>query len=588
MQIKSTILTTAGLGLAATLTFLATPSEGWSTIGGDLGNGQRDFRIYDNFSDTQANNNTTADPNFPGYTGVEMAIWKGSIEWGSELHGNGDGDPSQAFGLGSGGANFDPSMQGNATSTGGSNDNVHSELSGDGGGVLAYTETPISDGWRIRYYREPWIWTDGPGTGGGGGYRIDIQGVACHEYGHGLGLGHSTVGGATMYPSISGNGVAARSISNDDSAGVQYVYGVASSSKPSIASLSLSGSTLTITGSGFSSSNNVVWFTQAGTGGSGTPVKVTGVSSSGGQLSVTVPGNAGSGDVMVKNSGSGHSSLSNAYPFDTSGGGGSGPANDDCANAEAIFGPTTVAFDNTGANTDGGSDCSDGGSSDIEADVWFMYTALASGGATVSTCGLTSIDTKIAVYDACGGTLIACNDDACGSSSEVSFSVTSLTSYVIRLGNYPGTSQGSGNLSIVEGTICSSGISNYCTSGANSTGGAAIITATGTPSIAANDIVLHAFPCPPYQFGLFFYGPNQINNPFGNGRLCVGGGIYRLGVVQMDAFGIADRAVDLTNPPQASGQIVSGSSWNFQFWFRDPGLGAGYDLSDGVEISFCD
>ncbi len=588
MQIKSTILTTAGLGLAATLTFLAAPSEGWSTIGGNLGNGQRDFRIYENFSDTQANNNTTAHASFPGYTGAEMAIWKASIEWGSELHGDGSGDDHQPNGLGSGGANFDPSMQGNATSTGGSNDNIHSEISGDGGGVLAYTETPISDGWRIRYYREPWIWTDGPGTGSGGGYRIDIQGVACHEYGHALGLGHTTVGGATMYPSISGNGVVARSINSDDSAGVQAVYGVASSGKPSINSLSLAGSTLTITGTGFSSANNVAWFTQAGTGGSGTPIKVTGLSSSGGQINVTVPGTAGSGDVLVKNSGSGHSSLSNAYPFDSAGGGGTGPANDDCANAETVIGPATVAFDNTGANTDGGADCSDGSSNDIEADVWFAYMAMATGGATISTCGLTSIDTKIAVYDACGGTLIACNDDACGSESEVSFNVNALTGYMIRVGNYPGTAQGSGSLSIVEGSICSSGISNYCTSGTNSTGGAAIITATGTPSIAANDIVLNAFPCPPNQFGLFFYGPNQSNNPFGNGRLCVSGGIYRLGVVQMDSFGIASKSLDVTSPPQASGQITSGSSWNFQFWFRDPGLGAGFDLSDGVEVSFCD
>jgi hypothetical protein len=42
-----------------------------------------------------------------------MAIWKGVSEWGSELHGgNGLGDPTQT--VGSGGANFDVSWQGNA------------------------------------------------------------------------------------------------------------------------------------------------------------------------------------------------------------------------------------------------------------------------------------------------------------------------------------------------------------------------------------------------------------------------------------------------------------------------------------------
>ena len=56
------------------------------------------------------------------------------------------------------------------------------------------------------------------GTGVAG---TDIQGVSCHEYGHALGLGHSTVGGATMFPSISGSGVGARSIAADDVAGIQ-------------------------------------------------------------------------------------------------------------------------------------------------------------------------------------------------------------------------------------------------------------------------------------------------------------------------------------------------------------------------------
>ena len=86
--------------------------------------------------------------------------------------------------------------------SGGTNDNINSAISGSSGGVLAFAETPISNGWRIRYY-ETWNWQDGPGNDG----NIDLQGVACHEYGHALGLGHTNVGGATMFPSISGSGV---------------------------------------------------------------------------------------------------------------------------------------------------------------------------------------------------------------------------------------------------------------------------------------------------------------------------------------------------------------------------------------------
>ncbi|MDP6839512.1 MAG: zinc metalloprotease [Planctomycetota bacterium] len=269
------------------------------------------------------------------------------------------------------------------------------------------------------------------------------------------------------------------------------------------------------------------------------------------------------------------------------GGGGAGPANDNCADCEPIIGPGTVAFDNTNANTDGGADCSDGGSNNIDADVWYCYLSFSSGTATVSTCGQTGIDTKIAVYDYCGGNLIACNDDTCGTDAEVSFPVSALTSYSIRIGSYPGSAEGSGTLTVSEGSGCSSSISNYCTSSANSTGGAATINAGGTASVSANDTLLSSYPVPPNQFGLFFYGPNQVNAPLGNGRLCVGGGVYRLGVVSSDSFGIAMHSLDITSPPQASGQITAGSTWNFQYWFRDPGTGASNDLSDAVQISFC-
>jgi len=252
MKLGQILLPAMAIGAVAML-FGSETSRGYSIMGGSLGLDQRDVRVFDNFTDASANNNTTPDANWPGYTGVELAIWKACGEWGSELHGgNGLGDPLQT--VGSGGANFDMSWQGNATSIGTTNQNTHSELAGSSGGVLAFTETPISDGWRIRYYSS-WTWQDGPGSVSGG---IDIQGVACHEYGHALGLGHSTVGGATMYPSISGTGTAQRSIAADDIAGVQHVYGVKSASKPTISSISVGSGSVTINGTNFSPSNNEV------------------------------------------------------------------------------------------------------------------------------------------------------------------------------------------------------------------------------------------------------------------------------------------------------------------------------------------
>ena len=235
MKLSKILLTAAAPIAALSLgTVLLTPgtSEGYSLIGGQLSQSQRDFRIFNNFTDSDANNNQTPDDQFPGAQGAVMAIWKASVEWGSELHGDGTGDPHQNGSLGSGGANFDPSFQGLATGVGGINDNIHSELSGSSGGVLAFTESPGSNGWRIRYYSS-WTWEDGPGTSLGFN-NIDLQGVACHEYGHAIGMAHSTASGATMGASIIGNGVQTRSINGDDQAGIQAAYGAASASKPVI------------------------------------------------------------------------------------------------------------------------------------------------------------------------------------------------------------------------------------------------------------------------------------------------------------------------------------------------------------------
>jgi len=319
MKLSKLLLATAPvlcLGLGATL---LTPgsTEGYSTIGGSLSQSQRDFRIFNNFTDSGANNNQTPDANFPGHQGAVMAIWKASIEWGAELHGNGNGDPHQPGDLGSGGANFDASFQGEATSVGTTNDNVHSELSGSSGGVLAFTETPISDGWRIRYY-SGWSWADGPGSSVSG---IDLQGVACHEYGHALGLGHSTVGGATMLPSISGSGVGQRSISTDDSNGIKAVYSAKATNKPRITGVSVASGVITITGTNFDATGNQIWFTQAATGGNGTPIKVINLTSNGTTLSATIPATAGPGDVQVRRNSTAHSGLSNAWPFDPGTGG---------------------------------------------------------------------------------------------------------------------------------------------------------------------------------------------------------------------------------------------------------------------------
>ena len=129
---------------------------------------------------------------------------------------------------------------------------------------------------------------------------------------------------------------------------------------------------------------------------------------------------------------------------------------------------------------------------------------------------------------------------------------------------------------------------NYCTPSANSTGSPAVMFYSGSQDVADNDFALSAFPLPANAFGLFFYGPNQASGSVGDGTICIGNGpLYRLPVVQADAFGVSEFMVDFTNLP-AGGAIANGDTMNFSLWYRDPTGGtAGYNFSDGLQVTFC-
>jgi hypothetical protein len=63
-----------------------------------------------------------------------------------------------------------------------------------------------------------------------------LEDVLTHEFGHALGLNHSTVTDATMYPSYGYCSQAMRTLASDDIAGVQSLYGVGSSGSTSSSS----------------------------------------------------------------------------------------------------------------------------------------------------------------------------------------------------------------------------------------------------------------------------------------------------------------------------------------------------------------
>lgn len=151
----------------------------------------------------------------------------------------------------------------------------------------------------------------------------------------------------------------------------------------------------------------------------------------------------------------------------------------------------------------------------------------------------------------------------------------------------------SGRIAIYSGDTCTPP-SNYCIPEQNSSGTWCFMGWSGSTSVSSNDLVLEATGAPANKVGLFFYGTGQVNVPVGDGRLCVGAnglGLFRLNpIVVTDNAGDVSKVVDLSSAPASAGdgEIVPGSHWNFQFWFRDPQGGpAGFNFSDGLEINFC-
>lgn len=70
-------------------------------------------------------------------------------------------------------------------------------------------------------------WTSQSEDPGGSGCSNEyyIEGVMVHETGHGIGLAHTTVTGATMYPSVSACNNGPASIATDDANGINALYG---------------------------------------------------------------------------------------------------------------------------------------------------------------------------------------------------------------------------------------------------------------------------------------------------------------------------------------------------------------------------
>ena len=156
----------------------------------------------------------------------------------------------------------------------------------------------------------------------------------------------------------------------------------------------------------------------------------------------------------IRVAGYGSTGASGLFTLRVIGGGGLPPAppfNDACQNRQGVA-DGTLSFSTATATTDGPVNAGCGFSGNIEKDIWFNYPAQTTGNLTVSLCG-SSFDTRLAIYlnPTCtdfDARLIACNDNFCGTASQLTIPIAQGSSYVLRIGGNGASTGGNGTLSL--------------------------------------------------------------------------------------------------------------------------------------------
>jgi hypothetical protein len=130
---------------------------------------------------------------------------------------------------------------------------------------------------------------------------------------------------------------------------------------------------------------------------------------------------------------------------------------------------------------------------------------------------------------------------------------------------------------------------NYCYNAPNSTGQMGRVTATGSPLVAHNAVVVRAYFLPPGSYGYFIVSSIAASIPGLPGpKLCLGGPNIGRFVNYIGQGPVISHPVDLTaipgNPPSV---VQPGDTWHFQCWYRDGGPGfTTTNMTDGLAITF--
>jgi hypothetical protein len=144
------------------------------------------------------------------------------------------------------------------------------------------------------------------------------------------------------------------------------------------------------------------------------------------------------------------------------------------------------------------------------------------------------------------------------------------------------------------GIDCPCGNDDPLSGCANSTQLGANMRGSGSSSFLADDLVVTSDQLPPNVFAVNYMGLLAAELPFGDGKLCTGGGypLFRFPIQNAGPSGTVTLGPGIVDYTQenfgALGEITPFSTWLFQIWYRNPTgpCGGGFNTSNGYTVMF--
>jgi hypothetical protein len=125
----------------------------------------------------------------------------------------------------------------------------------------------------------------------------------------------------------------------------------------------------------------------------------------------------------------------------------------------------------------------------------------------------------------------------------------------------------------------------YCPATASSAGTVAFVGYAGSLDLSQQNFAVFVTGAAihPSAYGMFIFGVNQTQVAFGNGYLC----IQPFARMPLQHLTSETLYQSMQSSPEEFAPFQPGSSWNFQFWYRDAAAGgANFNLSRALHVDF--